>query len=141
VGETVQAIRPILPYRGDAICLNGQHAPSKYVNSMRCRIRASVALLTPPYLRASANHVLAPSRLYSTKDSSEPLRILFCGSDEFSSASLRALHAEHRRNPQSIASIDVVHRPAKRVERGLKAVREGNSTPFPNLCMSLTITP
>ncbi|PQE26954.1 hypothetical protein CJF31_00003694 [Rutstroemia sp. NJR-2017a BVV2] len=100
---------------------------------MRCRIWASVAILRTPYSRASANHVPSPFRLYSTNDSWEPLRILFCGSDEFSSASLRALHAEHLRDPQSIASIDVVHRPAKRVDRGLKTIRQGNRAPFPNV--------
>lgn len=44
---------------------------------------------------------------------SEPLRILFCGSDEFSCASLRELHNEHVQNPTLIQSIDVVVRPAK----------------------------
>jgi methionyl-tRNA formyltransferase len=63
-------------------------------------------------------------RLYSHKPI-DPLRILFCGSDEFSIASLKALHAEQLRAPQSIKSIDVVCRPGKRVGRGLKQVREG----------------
>jgi len=55
----------------------------------------------------------------------DPLRILFCGSEDFSIASLRALHKEHIDRPDTIASIDVVCRPGKRVGRGLKAVREG----------------
>lgn len=63
-------------------------------------------------------------RLYSTK-SYDPLRILFCGSDEFSIASLKALHAYHLKEPSRIASIDVVCRPGKRVGRGLKKIREG----------------
>ncbi|KAL2000974.1 hypothetical protein VTN02DRAFT_2375 [Thermoascus thermophilus] len=63
------------------------------------------------------------SRCYSTKPY-EPLRILFCGSDEFSIASLKALHEEHLKRPDSIASIDVVCRPGKRVGRGLKKIRE-----------------
>lgn len=63
-------------------------------------------------------------RFYTTK-SYDPLRILFCGSDEFSIASLRALHAYHLKQPNQIASIDVVCRPGKRVGRGLKKVREG----------------
>ncbi|PYH99172.1 methionyl-tRNA formyltransferase family protein [Aspergillus ellipticus CBS 707.79] len=54
----------------------------------------------------------------------DPLRILFCGSDEFSIASLKALHEEHVKRPDRIASIDVVCRPGKRVGRGLKTVRD-----------------
>ncbi|KAF2833393.1 Formyltransferase [Ophiobolus disseminans] len=54
----------------------------------------------------------------------EPLRILFCGSDNFSSASLRALTEAQRNIPDLIESIDVVHRPAKRTGRGLKFFRE-----------------
>ncbi|PYH46104.1 methionyl-tRNA formyltransferase [Aspergillus saccharolyticus JOP 1030-1] len=54
----------------------------------------------------------------------DPLRILFCGSDEFSIASLKALHAEHVSRPDRIASIDVVCRPGKRVGRGLKKIQE-----------------
>ncbi|KAL4781876.1 formyl transferase [Aspergillus varians] len=63
------------------------------------------------------------SRFLSTK-AHDPLRILFCGSDEFSIASLKALHAEHVKQPDRIASIDVVCRPGKRVGRGLKKIRE-----------------
>jgi len=64
-------------------------------------------------------------RFYSTPKASKPLRILFCGSDEFSSASLRALHSEQVQNPGIIRSIDVLIRPGKRVGRNLKKVREG----------------
>ncbi|KAJ5123358.1 hypothetical protein N7448_009455 [Penicillium atrosanguineum] len=63
------------------------------------------------------------SRLYLTK-THDPLRILFCGSDEFSIASLKALHAYHLKQPNRIASIDVVCRPGKRVGRGLKKIRQ-----------------
>ncbi|KAH7356546.1 formyl transferase, partial [Rhexocercosporidium sp. MPI-PUGE-AT-0058] len=62
-------------------------------------------------------------KLYSTKIS-KPLRILFCGSDEFSIASLRAIHALHQRNPDFIKSIDVLCRPGKPAGRSLKKVRE-----------------
>jgi methionyl-tRNA formyltransferase len=68
--------------------------------------------------------VLHGNRFYSTK-LSKPLRILFCGSDDFSSASLRALHAERERNPQLIKSIDVLCRPGKPSGRSLKNIREG----------------
>ncbi|RDW61058.1 hypothetical protein BP6252_12441 [Coleophoma cylindrospora] len=60
---------------------------------------------------------------YSTKVS-KPLRVLFCGSDGFSSAALRVLHDEQRRDPQSIASIDVLCRPGKRTEVPIKAVAQ-----------------
>ncbi|KAJ9264565.1 hypothetical protein DTO212C5_7068 [Paecilomyces variotii] len=66
---------------------------------------------------------LFTSRCLSSS-SHEPLRILFCGSDEFSIASLKALHEEHKKEPSRIASIDVVCRPGKRVGRGLKKIRE-----------------
>jgi methionyl-tRNA formyltransferase len=70
---------------------------------------------------------LAPGRsAYSTASKkSDPLRILFCGSDEFSCHSLQALHHEHKRNSRLIRSIDVVVRPAKRTGRGNKVLREG----------------
>lgn len=61
---------------------------------------------------------------YTTAASTEPLRILFCGSDAFSIASLRAVHDEKLNRPDLIASLDVVHRPGKRTGRGLKVVRE-----------------
>lgn len=64
------------------------------------------------------------TRGLSTKVS-EPLRILFCGSDDFSIASLKALCEEHHNDLSSIESIDVVHRPAKRIGRGRQLIREG----------------
>ena len=56
----------------------------------------------------------------SSDTSPEPLRILFCGSDELSGTVLRALHAEHTSNPSLIESISVFHRPGKATGRGLK---------------------
>lgn len=61
------------------------------------------------------------------KKVSEPLRILFCGSDEFSCAHLQALHEEHLRNPGLIESIDVVVRPGKRTGRGYKKIQHRES--------------
>ena len=55
----------------------------------------------------------------------DPLRILFCGADEFSIYSLRALHALQQQRPEKITSIDVVCRPDKRVGRGLRQIQEG----------------
>ncbi|KAF6229590.1 hypothetical protein HO173_011445 [Letharia columbiana] len=63
-------------------------------------------------------------RSYTSHATFEPLRILFCGSDEFSITSLRALHKEHERDEGLIESIDVVCRPPKHVGRGLKDTRE-----------------
>lgn len=63
------------------------------------------------------------TRFQSTKVS-KPLRVLFCGSDDFSSASLRALHAEQKTNPEGIASIDILCRPGKPTGRGLKFTRD-----------------
>ncbi|KUI55391.1 Methionyl-tRNA formyltransferase, mitochondrial [Cytospora mali] len=57
----------------------------------------------------------------------EPLRILFCGSDAFSCASLRALHALQLSDPKGklIKSIDVLVRPGKPAGRGLKRIAVG----------------
>ena len=65
------------------------------------------------------------TRFYTNHPTFEPLRILFCGSDEFSISSLRALYKEHKRDKTLIESIDVLCRPAKPVGRGLKDTREG----------------
>jgi hypothetical protein len=56
---------------------------------------------------------------------SKQLRILFCGSDEFSCASLRALHQLQQDRPRLIRSIDVMVRPGKPSGRSLKTIREG----------------
>ena len=79
-------------------------------------------------------------RLFSqsvTRKSPDPLRILFCGSDEFSIASLKALHEEHVNRPDRIASIEVACRPGKRFGRGLKKIREGNCSSAVNLSCEL----
>jgi len=55
----------------------------------------------------------------------EPLRILFCGSDEFSAASLKPLVDIHRLDNLLIESIDVLCRPDKRVGAGLKRINQG----------------
>lgn len=56
---------------------------------------------------------------------SDPLRILFCGSDTFSCAALSALHSLHKANPQLIETIDVLVRPGKPAGRGLKRIAVG----------------
>lgn len=73
--------------------------------------------------RSSTTLLRSPIRSLSTKLSPKPLRILFCGSDEFSIYSLKALQAEKKNDPSTIESIDVLYRPAKQTGRGLKETR------------------
>lgn len=77
----------------------------------------------------NVNGITSPwSRLLSTSAASrhtERLRILFCGSDEFSCESLRAVNAEHNQNKELIESLEVMVLPPKRVGRGYKTIREG----------------
>lgn len=61
---------------------------------------------------------------WNSSHASSPLRILFCGSDEFSAASLKAIHQESAQNPSLIESIDVVVRPPKPTGRGYKTIRQ-----------------
>lgn len=63
---------------------------------------------------------------------SDPLRILFCGSDGFSCESLRALHREYVRDKGLVEALDVMVLPARKMGRGFKMVREGEwfSLPF-----------
>ena len=56
-------------------------------------------------------------------DTNSPLRILFCGADDISITSLRALHREAQDHPQNVKSIDVVCRPGKPSGRGLKQIK------------------
>lgn len=81
---------------------------------MRWRLLAPVRSFVSPIRRGFSS---------VTTKTAEPLRILFCGSDDFSAASLRALTHARRDIPSLIASIDVVHRPAKHTGRGLKKLR------------------
>ncbi|KAK1543194.1 formyl transferase [Colletotrichum paranaense] len=67
---------------------------------------------------------------------SDPLRILFCGSDNFSCAALTALTAERKRNPELIESLEVVVRPSKPSGRGMKNVRE---VPLKTLAQQLSL--
>lgn len=54
----------------------------------------------------------------------DPLRILYCGSDDFSVASLRRLQNEHLKDTDFIESIDVVCKPPRPYGRGLKKLYE-----------------
>ncbi|KXJ90859.1 formyl transferase [Microdochium bolleyi] len=88
---------------------------------------------TPGCWTRRDTHSSASSSTAKTKRS-DPLHILFCGSDDFSCASLEAIHLEHRRNPDLISSIDVVVRPGKPTGRGLKIIRQ---PPLQGLASSL----
>ncbi|KHN99392.1 methionyl-tRNA formyltransferase [Metarhizium album ARSEF 1941] len=63
-------------------------------------------------------------RRHGSHKASDPLRILFCGSDTFSCGSLRALHREHVENRALVEALDVMVLPGRRTGRGLKTVRE-----------------
>lgn len=86
--------------------------------------------------RLNAHHVDA-CRWYSTASTkhADPLRILFCGSDDFSIKSLLALHQARQDTPGLIDEIHVAHRPAKPTGRGLKVLREGTCISTFPICM------
>ena len=73
-------------------------------------------------------YLRARRRNYGTSKIADPLKVLFCGSDEFSIASLRALDDARKADESLIESIDVVHRPGKPTGRGLKEIREGDES-------------
>ncbi|KAF2622276.1 Formyltransferase [Macroventuria anomochaeta] len=85
---------------------------------MLWRLPAPVRSLFASNFRSLSRSAAGPTR------HADPLRILFCGSDEFSIASLRALHDASRHVPGLIEEIHVAHRPAKPTGRGLKVLRE-----------------
>ncbi|KEF53315.1 uncharacterized protein A1O9_10763 [Exophiala aquamarina CBS 119918] len=67
---------------------------------------------------------------------SAPLRILFCGSDTFSTASLKALHEESKSADSIILSIDVVTRKDKYIGRGNKIL---SKTPLGDFAENLEL--
>lgn len=74
---------------------------------------------------ASAGNCCRPYTVSSCsrQQPDERLRILFCGSDEFSAFSLKSL-SEYAKSPESnVGSIEVVTRKDKRAGRGLKIIR------------------
>ncbi|KND89753.1 Methionyl-tRNA formyltransferase, mitochondrial [Tolypocladium ophioglossoides CBS 100239] len=72
------------------------------------------------------HHTLYRQRFPSApaNKASDPLRILFCGSDAFSCESLRALHGEHVRDGRLVEALDVMVLPPRRTGRGFKQIRE-----------------
>ncbi|CCC12397.1 unnamed protein product [Sordaria macrospora k-hell] len=105
-------------------------------------IRSSLSSLSSLSFKASSASAFTRCSPYSTqpeatpKKVSDPLRILFCGSDVFSCYSLKALHAEHKANPGLIKSIDVMVRTGKAVGRGYKEIRQ---VPIQNLAEELSL--
>ncbi|KAI5360226.1 putative formyl transferase [Septoria linicola] len=87
---------------------------------------------------AQSIHSFTPYKrsITSSHRLSDPLRILFCGSDEFSNHSLRALNELKQAKPDKISSIEVLCRPDKRTGRGLKHVHE---VPIKSLAQSLEL--
>ncbi|PHH59830.1 hypothetical protein CDD81_2466 [Ophiocordyceps australis] len=80
--------------------------------------------------------VTSPGRRFSTPASpkrSDPLRILFCGSDAFSLSSLVALQDEKVANPELIEAIEVFMLPVKKSGRFFKLRREVPCEVFANL--------
>lgn len=69
----------------------------------------------------------SPKSQKSAKGKSEPLRILYCGSDDFSIPPFEALLDEHRQHPERIEKIQVLVRPGKPTGRGYKTIRERES--------------
>ncbi|OLN85591.1 Methionyl-tRNA formyltransferase, mitochondrial [Colletotrichum chlorophyti] len=86
--------------------------------------------------RPAFRHYSASASVSASVRVSDPLRILFCGSDQFSCAALYALHEEKKRNPSLIESLDVVIRPGKLTGRGMKTVRE---VPLKSLASELNL--
>lgn len=89
--------------------------------------------------KSQRRHIVTTS--YPHRKISDPLHILFCGSDDFSCASLQALHDEHVRNPDLIRSIDVVVRPGKPTGRGWTVIRDRELNHlFPACILTLALT-
>ncbi|KAF9882239.1 formyl transferase [Colletotrichum karsti] len=84
--------------------------------AVRSAALARARLLRRPTCRSYSAAAATPA--------SDPLRILFCGSDSFSCAALNALVTEKERNPGLIESLDVVVRPGKLSGRGMKEIRQ-----------------
>lgn len=108
--------RPLVAIRGGVLSRIAKSWQSPSVATASCQLWRDCRYLQRGFSATTRD-------LEQQKKQSDPLRILFCGSDEFSTASLRALHEEKERNPDLIESIDVVVRPGKRVGRGYKQIQ------------------
>lgn len=86
-----------------------------------CRLSADAIKLN--LRRKDLKYPYCSRRLYSQSQNGQRLRILFCGSDEFSITSLKALYNYSQESGSTVASIDVAAKTDKRVGRGLKVIR------------------
>ncbi|KAI0521759.1 Formyltransferase [Xylaria bambusicola] len=94
---------------------------SQYTNSHPIKPRSFSQV---PHYNKPKQEPSVPKGPPVPKEPSDPLHILFCGSDEFSCSSLKALYHEHIENPDLIQSIEVVVRPGKRTGRGLQKIQD-----------------
>lgn len=119
--------------------------PRTALCGLRCRVQIpngfkthTQVVKTPPILARQTRHYLTKNIPFRADEPLprrlEPLRILFCGSDHFSCASLSALHELHRSEPRLVDSIDVLVRPAKPSGRGM---RRKAASPLQHLADSL----
>lgn len=76
-----------------------------------------------PRSRIACSASIRLCRFRSTLVDDQPLRILFCGSDEFSITCLNALDVYSKSTSSNIASINVATKTDKRTGRGLKVVK------------------
>lgn len=115
--------RPLVAIRGDVLSCARKSWQSPAIETASCQLWRHCCYPQRGFSITTRNLQQQQQQQQQKKKQSDPLRILFCGSDEFSSASLRALYEEKERNPGLIESIDVVVRPGKRVGRGLKQIQ------------------
>lgn len=100
-------------------------ATSNTDNVMMLGLQRVKSLATRRFLFASCSSI-ASARRWSSTAPHDPLRVLFCGADQFSIFSLKALNDVRLKYPDKVASIDVVCKKDKRVGRGLKNWQEGS---------------
>jgi hypothetical protein len=106
--------------------------PITFVDSIQLTMtlrKCSLLSLTTRSKILSSRSCRSSRRYISTHTEHDPLRVLFCGADEFSIYSLRALNKIRQEHPDKVASINVVCRKDKRVGRGLKQIRQGLGYP------------
>ena len=80
--------------------------------------------LSTKYWTSLLRRNCSESRTYSHKPITNSLRILYCGSDDFSAVSLRALN-DYRLRSDHIAKLDVLCKEGKPSGRGRKQIRDG----------------
>lgn len=105
----------------DLHCLPSCSICHKFVMLTARSLRPIKRLGSPSAASAARRSLTSSTKLL------DPLRVLFCGSDDFSKYSLRALYELKQESPETIGSLEVVCRPDKRTGRGLKQIHEGTT--------------